>query len=98
MRSPRFIAAAMLAAGMVAGPTSAFADDPPQPIPDAPVVAPAAPIEPAASRPADAATDPLSAIRKAPDPSAAVEAYARAKTAGGDTAELEQAYVSRLVA
>jgi hypothetical protein len=106
MRFPRSIASTMLALGMLAGPIAAFAADPPQPTPDtataapdAPAIAPPAPLDPAASRPADAATDPLTAIRKAPDPSAAVEAYARAsKAAGQDTAALEQAYVSRLVA
>jgi hypothetical protein len=101
MRSPRFIAAAMLAVGMVVGPTASFAEDPPQPAPDAPVAAPEGPPAPAPANraAADPAADPLTAIRNAPDPSAAVEAYARAnKAAGGDTAALEQAYVSRLVA
>lgn len=97
MRFPRVIASAVLATGMLVGPPAALAADPPQPAPVDPAVAPVAP-EPAANRPPTDPNDPLSAIRNAPDPSAAVEAYARARTGNADPVALEQAYVGRLVA
>ena len=98
MRFPRFVALAALAVGMLAGPPAALAVDPPQPAPIDPAVAP--PVAPVApdNRPAADPADPLSAIKNAPDPSAAVEAYARARTANADPVAIEQAYVGRLVA
>lgn len=94
MKFPRLLASTMLAAGMLAGPPAAFAVDPPQPAPIDPAVPAVAPENPPAANPAD----PLSAIRNAPDPSAAVEAYARARTANADPVGIEKAYVDRLVA
>src|SRR3954470_6194179 len=97
MRFPRLLAAGTLAVGMLAGPPVVFAADPPQPVSADPALAPVAPITPERRAPSDAA-DPLSAIRNAPDPSAAVEAYARARTSNADPVALEKAYVERLVA
>src|SRR4051794_19815665 len=98
MRLPRFVASATLAVGMLAGPPAAFAADPPQPAPGDVTVAPVPP-NPVANRPPiDPAIDPLSAIKRAPDPSAVVEAYARARAGAADPVALEQAYVTRLVA
>jgi hypothetical protein len=94
MKFPRYIAVAMLAAGMVAGSPAAFAADPAQPSPGAPSSPSVPPSQPASGPLADA----ISAVHNAPDPSAAVEAYARAKVTAGDAVPLAHAYVERLVA
>src|SRR6185369_5650590 len=44
-----------------------------------------------------ASTQPIQPIANAPDPSAAIDAYARAVAAGGDRVALEDAFVRRMV-
>ena len=47
--------------------------------------------------PSSAETGDVDAIRRAPDPSAAVAAYARARAANPDTPAVERVYVRRMV-
>src|SRR5438067_4217306 len=86
----KFATSAILAAGMMTGSSAAFAADPPpsQAVPESQI---------AVDDPAEDAhvRDAVSAIEKAPDPSAAVEAYANAPAR--DSVPLKQAYVKRLI-
>src|SRR5258706_10372526 len=71
MKSLRYVASAMLAAGMMAGQPAAFATDSP-PI----QVAQPSNDLPAATLPTDSRLpDAISAIERAPDPSSATHAY-----------------------
>ncbi|HSZ58276.1 MAG TPA: hypothetical protein VK797_21605 [Tepidisphaeraceae bacterium] len=90
MKSVSRFASSILAAGLLAGsPAVVFAADPPptQPAPESKLVT---------DIQADAKVrEAISSIEKAPDPSSAVEAYAKA--AGTNSVPLKQAYVKRLV-
>lgn len=90
MKTVSRFALSILAAGILAGsPAALFAADPPptQPAPESKVVM---------DTQADARVhEAISAIEKAPDPSAVVEAYAKASVK--DSIALKQAYVRRLV-
>src|SRR5437763_1137215 len=82
MKILRNIAVAILG-GTVNGLAVSYAAEPQQPAPITPATQPV--------------TETISAIMKAPDPSAVVDAYARAITAGQDVVSAESAYMRRLV-
>ncbi|MDB5319328.1 MAG: hypothetical protein JWN40_959 [Phycisphaerales bacterium] len=93
MKSLRYAASAMLAAGMMAGQPAAFATDSP-PIP---LVQPSD--TPPTTLPADnRLRDAISAIERAPDPSSAIGAYAKGAAIERDGVAVEQAFVKRLAA
>ncbi len=93
MKSLRYVASAILAAGMMAGQPAAFATDSP-PIP---VVQPSNDLP--ATLPADSRVrDAISAIERAPDPSSATDAYVKGAVLDRDGVAVEQAYVKRLAA
>src|ERR1044071_5778510 len=70
-----------------------YAAEPQQPAAAIPATQPVQAIQPAI----DGGTDGLATIMKAPDPSAVVDAYARAITAGQEIVPAESAYLRRLV-
>ncbi|HTL31392.1 MAG TPA: hypothetical protein VL282_19315, partial [Tepidisphaeraceae bacterium] len=99
MKSIRFIASMMLAAGMVAGSTAAFADDanPSSPASQATAVSTTTPAVATTQQSDPRVTEQITAIQNAADPSAVVEAYAKAQVAAPDSLPVEEAYVARLV-